>query len=695
MKTIRMKIFSGILFCSLLTALVVGALSMLDSANTEAQNSRQEMTLGAEKEAVRLNNSISQIQQSVNTLSDILMEQFDYDSFRADKSYADQFTERIAKTIDVFGERTDGAITAYIRYNPEYSNPTSGYFISRDSVEAEFETVVPTDFSMYDEDDAEHVGWYYIPVKAGQAMWMEPYLNANINVYMISYVIPLFAEDGTSIGIVGMDIDFSQFTNEVDDMGLFETGYGFLLNDSGIIVHSKNAEVGTELSALDPSLSGIGQALADPEQQGIQQVYFYQNVEKELVYFNLNNGMKLVLTVPKEEFFAGVNRLALVIVKAEVFALIVSGIVGIFIGFNMSRPIKQLTAVIGQTARLDFRATEFGAKLRRQKDEIGTMAREVHSMRKELREMMESLHGAERKIFDNVTDLNHIMDKNRILAQDNSAATQELAASMQEASANTANIIQSVEEVKHNSQTIHRMAEEGEENSQQVHQRAEKMEHVSRESRNKTDEVYAVMKQKTDIAIQQSRAVDKINELTEAIKEISSQTNLLALNASIEAARAGEAGKGFAVVASEIGSLAEQTLHTVDNINGIVSEVNEAVANMTDCIRTVMQFLEGTVLGDYEIFSDSGKQYLSDADGFKEVMGQTRVSVGELEGYISQIVSAVGDINEMVAQSAGGINMIAEKSGETQGATAEGYERLQECRDSIDALKEIVSQFQL
>ena len=239
------------------------------------------------------------------------------------------------------------------------------------------------------------------------------------------------------------------------------------------------------------------------------------------------------------------------------------------------------------------------------------------------------------------------------------------------------------------------MAEEGEQNSMQVRQRAGEMEHVSRTSRDKTDHMYAVMKQKTDVAIEQSKAVDKINELTDAIKDISSQTNLLALNANIEAARAGEAGKGFAVVASEIGSLAEQTLHTVDNINGIVSEVNQAVSNMTDCIMTVMEFLESTVLGDYEDFSKSGGQYLADADGFNGIMSQTKEAVGALEGYISQIAGAVEDINEMVNQSADGINVIAEKSGETQNATVEGYSRLKECMKSIEELKEIVSQFQL
>lgn len=52
-------------------------------------------------------------------------------------------------------------------------------------------------------------------------------MNENINIYMISYVVPLFAEDGTSIGIVGMDIDFSQITDLVDETKVYQSGYAF------------------------------------------------------------------------------------------------------------------------------------------------------------------------------------------------------------------------------------------------------------------------------------------------------------------------------------------------------------------------------------------------------------------------------------------------------------------------------------
>lgn len=221
------------------------------------------------------------------------------------------------------------------------------------------------------------------------------------------------------------------------------------------------------------------------------------------------------------------------------------------------------------------------------------------------------------------------------------------------------------------------------------------MERVTKASSDKTNAMYGVMKEKTDTAIEKSKAVKRIDELTNDIKSISSQTNLLALNASIEAARAGAAGKGFAVVATEIGALAAQTLQTVDTISVIVNEVNEAVSNMTECMTAMMDFLENTVLSDYEMFRDSGVQYRSDADSYSLVMGQIKGAIEELDTYISTIMKAVDDINETVSQSSEGINVIAEKSTETVDTTLEGYERLRESRESIKALTAIVEQFKL
>lgn len=631
----------------------------------------------------------------MDTLSEVAMSNFDYDSFRQSKDYADTYTETVQQAVLDFANHTNGAVTAYLRYNPNYSNPTSGVFAQRQSVDSELQCLTPTDFSMYDESDVEHVGWYYLPVQAKEAIWMSPYMNENINIYMISYVVPLFAEDGTSIGIVGMDIDFSQITDLVDETTVYQSGYAFLMDASGSIMHHKNVDEGTVITDLDSSLKKGADFLAEDGNQGKTLEYTYKNVDKKLAFYNLDNGMKLVLTAPVSEIYSEAYGLAKMIILAMIVAFILSAVIGIVMGTGLTKPIRQLTSVIEQTAALDFRPTEAGAKLRKQKDEIGDMATKIHDMRKKLRAMMENLQQTQQVLETNTGNLNQLMKQNSAYAEDNSAATQELAAGMEETSANAAHIVENVGIMRESSDNIQRLAEDGEKNSGQIQERAGEMERISTESRHKTDQMYAVMKQKTDAAVEQAKSVQKINALTDNIKQISSQTNLLALNANIEAARAGEAGRGFAVVASEIGDLATQTLDTVSTIDEIVGEVNSSVSNMTECLTTIMEFLEQTVLGDYEHFAQVGEQYHADADTFQQIMQQTKEAVDALEQHIGEISSTVSEINSMVEQSTDGISGIAEKSGSTQNLVTEGYDKLQECTQSVNVIRDFVTQFHL
>ena len=107
--------------------------------------------------------------------------------------------------------------------------------------------------------------------------------------------------------------------------------------------------------------------------------------------------------------------------------------------------------------------------------------------------------------------------------------------------------------------------------------------------------------------------VDTISEAVHMISEIANKTNLLALNASIEAARAGTVGRGFNVVAGEVKNLAAQTTQVTEKINGQIAsirkETDQAVNNvncilsqvneMTHASETVKHALteQGTRLG--------------------------------------------------------------------------------------------------
>ncbi len=86
-----------------------------------------------------------------------------------------------------------------------------------------------------------------------------------------------------------------------------------------------------------------------------------------------------------------------------------------------------------------------------------------------------------------------------------------------------------------------------------------------------------------------SQDASRIGDIVNLIHQIAGQTNLLALNATIEAARAGDAGKGFAVVASEVKSLAAQTSRATGDIGGQIEAIQAATQETAHSISTIVE----------------------------------------------------------------------------------------------------------
>lgn len=87
-------------------------------------------------------------------------------------------------------------------------------------------------------------------------------------------------------------------------------------------------------------------------------------------------------------------------------------------------------------------------------------------------------------------------------------------------------------------------------------------------------------------------AREKLNDtikVTDLIKDISDNTNLLGINASIEASLSGEEGNGFQVIAREIVKLSTETNRAVDQVEGILAEVSEAVLEIVDSVENITE----------------------------------------------------------------------------------------------------------
>lgn len=693
MNSLKHKIMSMTLLITLFTAIIIGGLSIsttTDITNTEA---RKSMQLTSQLKSTQLNSIISRIEQSVDTLALTTVNNIsDTKAFQQNSTYVKEYTDSMERTILDFANNTQGALSVYLRYNPEFTEPTSGLFLVRSDVNSQFEKVTPTDFSTYEPTDTAHVGWYYTPVQNKAATWLDPYMNANINVYMVSYVVPIF-EDGVSIGVVGMDIDFNTFQNIIDELQLYDTGYAFLTNAENTILSHKNLPMGTSLN--DERFGNLNAILNDTSCQNTSIQYNYNNQTKDLCYSILGNGMKLALTAPVKEIYSTSLSLGLKIISAAAIALLLALLLSIIFSRRLIKPITMLTDIIEKTSQFNFRHTTNTKQLYALKDETGTMARAVHTMRQSLRTIVGNIDQVSETITHNVSSLCSVTENMNAMCMDNSATTQQLAAGMEETSATTDHISESIAYINTSTAQISTLSANGNVLATQVMERANILYDKTALARAQTQNVYMTVKDKTNLAVENAKAVEKINTLTNVINNIASQTSLLALNASIEAARAGDAGRGFAIVASEIATLATQSTQTVKDINAIIQEVHNAVSHMSACLVDTSHFLENVVLTDYDNFMDVGKQYADDASNFQNNMSHIYNAINALAQTTAQINDAIQGINATMAESSSGVMNIAEKTGDMVKATTQTQHLANTNKDCITELEKIVKSFTL
>ena len=252
------------------------------------------------------------------------------------------------------------------------------------------------------------------------------------------------------------------------------------------------------------------------------------------------------------------------------------------------------------------------------------------------------------------------------LANDNitntSAAMEELSASMETVANTVSDIRDRVGDVRSAASDIATAAQDGTQTAADIKAEADTIKvSVNRKKADtgqKMEDLSAVL----ESSVKDSEKVGQINELTNVILEIASQTNLLALNASIEAARAGEAGRGFAVVATEISALAENSRQTAGNIQNISQEVTEAVHNLSANAKEVMDFINTTVLADYDDFVATGEKYENTAVVISELLDTFTEKANNLDEIMGEMVESISSISNSVSESSQAIGMSAENA---------------------------------
>ena len=293
------------------------------------------------------------------------------------------------------------------------------------------------------------------------------------------------------------------------------------------------------------------------------------------------------------------------------------------------------------------------------KDEIGIIGNSVNSFIETLQNVMKRITVSSidmHQIIDEVEEGVNLADDN---ARDISAVMEELSASMSDVSGSVGGIGNLLSEIGNSIQELSAGAEELMAYTGQMEQSATSLKENAIQNKNETSDMTLEIIAKLRQAMEESKKVEQIRDLTNDILSIANQTNLLALNASIEAARAGESGRGFAVVATEISHLSDSSRESATHIQQINNLVIATVHELTSHANQLISYIQETILPDYDNFVNAGVQYNSDANHVNQIVRRFHMMSDELTKQSQSVQQYADSISTSVRESSEGIHNAA------------------------------------
>ncbi|MFI3254287.1 MAG: methyl-accepting chemotaxis protein [Eubacteriales bacterium] len=518
---------------------------------------------------------------------------------------------------------------------------------------------------------------YYTAITEKKTVLTEPYVDIITGHMVVTIATPVYGDNGAVIGGIILDLTIDFVNDLVTAFG--DSGTTWVVDSSNtIIAHPNTSYVGSDYKSAGASGSALEQELNNPSGQlieydssGTTRVGSVDTISK------LN--WKLVAGLDKSEYEGSANDLARVLVVIQCLsslgALLVCGLAL----YKRLKPLDDVNEAMFQISqgnlnhKVNFHSNndigELCTNLRLTMQNLSLYIAEIKEnlaafgkgdfTRQSDADFLGEFHEIQNSTEHFVELISNTLESLKGTVEQVSEGASYVAKGAQSLAEGSAEQSASVEDLN---KFITDIQVQIRENAVNVTSANDTAHIISRElttSNTKMDEMM--------------RAMEKINERSEAItkiiktiEDIAFQTNILALNAAVEAARAGNAGKGFAVVADEVRSLSSRTNEAVKNTAQLIDDTREAVHEGNDIASSTIENL---------------KNVTSEIVVFVEALENITKASQEQEVAILEIYNGVENMTSVIQ----GTSAISEESAATS----------EELSSQAEIMRQSIGQFKL